>query len=345
MLPEATVRHIDLAIRQHRSFALALMPGSELPLWFENGTCRELSPDGPLTDTPYSFEFSPWLGKFSGRGIIGKMPVVSEEMDVQIRSTSKEEYLKAVTDVICQCRERDGKTVYSRIICGMTADDGRTGWGKIAHRFFSRFPLTFRFMFYTPGTKGWMGATPELLLEFDKMTGAFHTVAFAGTRKANGSHQWDAKNIHENRIVSDYILSKLNEIGIKATASELSTVNYGSIEHLCSHIEGITGTGRLSEIIDAINPTPALCGFPKQSAIDDICRFERHKRHCYGGFVAVNGHNTYNAYVNLRCVHFDDTKYAIYGGGGIMPESIPLSEYEETEAKTSFLQTLLGHCG
>ena len=80
MLPEATVRHIDLAIRQHRSFALALMPGSELPIWFENGTCRELSPNGPLTDTPYSFEFSPWLGKFSKRGVIGKMPVSSEEM-------------------------------------------------------------------------------------------------------------------------------------------------------------------------------------------------------------------------------------------------------------------------
>ena len=341
MLSHATIKHINIAIKQRRTFALVLMPCNETPLWFEKGLCHSISPDGPISDKQYSFEISPWLGKFNEREIIGNTHNLSLEMNVQCRSTSKNEYIEGVTEVIKSCRGRNGKTVYSRIICGDITENATEYWGEIADRLFRRFPMTFRYIFYTPHTKGWMGATPELLIDFDKDSGQVHTVAFAGTRKNGDEVQWDAKNIHENRVVSDYIVSKLNELGIIAIPSELSTVDYGSIEHLCSHINGTAGMASLSEIIDAINPTPALCGFPKLSAIEDIHKYEAHNRYCYGGFLAVNEDRRYKAFVNLRCVHFDDTKYSIYGGGGIMPESIPYSEFEETEAKTSFLRELL----
>ncbi len=340
MLPEVTIRHINKAIRQCRTFALALPPGCEEPLWFEDGLCYNASPEGRLTDKQYSFEISPWLGRFNDRGIIGKKKI-QEVMLVQRQSTSKDEYLEAVGNVIKSCSERYGKTVYSRIICSDLIENPMERWGELANVFFEQFPLTFRYVFYTPETKGWMGATPELLLDFDKTTGEFHTVAFAGTRKSGSSESWDAKNVHENRIVLDYIIAELKNMGIDATASDLFTINYGAIEHLCSHITGSTRVASLPEIIDAINPTPALCGFPKLSAIDDIRRYERHDRYCYGGFIAVNEPNRYRAFVNLRCLHFDEVGYSIYGGGGIMPESNPYSEFEETEAKTSLLCGLL----
>lgn len=344
MLSDSTIIHINRAIASCDTFALVIMPFGNTPVWFENGCSYIGNPDGKATDTQMSFEYSPWLGEFSQRGILGVRELqASCEITPETHSTTHDEYIGEVSQIISNCIRRDGKTVYSRVICG-SLPDNHLSWGEMADRFFTRFPMAFRYLMYTPETKGWIGATPEQLLEFDKDSGKVSTVAFAGTRNVSETGKdWDEKNIRENRFVSDYICQKLQELGIEVHATPLSTVNYGNIEHLCSHISGISHASRLSDIMDAINPTPALCGFPKEDAIRDIDRYEHHKRNCYGGFVAVDSPSGYHAFVNLRCMHFHGSRYCIYGGGGIVPESVPEAEFNETAAKTAFLTELLGH--
>ncbi len=121
----------------------------------------------------------------------------------------------------------------------------------------------------------------------------------------------------------------------------VGNVGYGAIEHLCAHISCQAPAAMLPQIIDALNPTPALCGYPLGDAVSDIALYERHRRHLYGGYIAVRDSKGYHAYVNLRCVHFDSRRFCIYGGGGIVTASVPAEEYAETEAKTSFLRQLL----
>ena len=50
------------------------------------------------------------------------------------------------------------------------------------------------------------------------------------------------------------------------------------------------------------------------------------------------------AFVNLRCVHFDQKHYCVFGGGGITPMSDPDDEFAETTAKTSALVGIIESC-
>lgn len=342
-LNATTVEQINRAIYDSRTFAVVLCPDASLPLWFEGSVCKCASPHGAILPDFLSFDIAPWLKRFADRWSLGSNLPTWQPMNPVREGMSRGEYLNSVKRIIDSCKVRHGKTVFSRTICGDVpkVDNSGFNWGETADIFFSHFPQTFRYICYSPATKGWMGASPELLLDFNKNNGQFHTVAFAGTRKSDLHPKgWDKKNLRENKFVSDYIISALNDIGARTTLSPLRTVAYGDIEHLCSDIYGCGERSRLGEILDAINPTPALCGFPKEAALADLETYEPHQRHCYGGFIGIETSLTYRAYVNLRCVHFDFERYCIYGGGGIIGESVPESEYEETVAKTSFLLKL-----
>ena len=56
----------------------------------------------------------------------------------------------------------------------------------------------------------------------------------------------------------------------------------------------------MDSVLEAINPTPALCGTPTDEALRDIAACELHSRRCYGGYVAVRTPGRLDAFVNLR---------------------------------------------
>ena len=323
----AMAEEIDRAIASGETFGMVLFPGSDKPVWF-----------GPNHKSEgITMEIAPWLTPFSRRFSINTPLTVAAdpiEMPIPTQSTSHADYIKGVTRVIESCTGRNGKTVYSRVICG---EMKATTPGQVARQLFASHPGCLRFIYHTPQTGGWLGATPELLLDMDKRTGTFHTMALAGTRKRGSTHRWDDKNLRENHFVINYITASLAALGIDTEVSPLETVAYGGIEHLCSHITGRASSLMIPQIIDALNPTPALCGYPKADAIADITRFENHPRGCYGGIIGFSSETSYRAFVNLRCMHFDGLRYCIYGGGGITSQSVPDEEYSETTAKTALL--------
>lgn len=267
---------------------------------------------------------------------------------------TRDHYLSAVGEIIANCRRRAGKTVFSRVI------EGRCGGldiASVAERLFSEFPATFRHVYYTPETGLWIGATPELLLSYDDESARLRTVAFAGTRislprtplavTASGEEWldadgWDDKNLREHRFVLDYITDALSSLGLDCEVSEPMSVRYGKIEHLCHRISAPASPEIVEKALDLINPTPALCGFPKEDAIADIARGEAHPRDCYGGFVGVADSGSFRAYVNLRCAAVAGETFRIYGGGGITGDSCAEEEYAETVSKTAKLRELFG---
>ncbi len=340
-----TIEQINLAITERRTFSVVILPTSSTILWFEANKCKIISRNGEVVfSDSISFDISPWLQPFAKRWKLTNATPAFEKMQPYKQSMTRHDYIKAVSDIIEICKQRNGKTVFSRTICGeIPNEDNRYNWGETADKFFTPFVNTLRYILYSPQTGGWMGATPELLIEFNKITGQFHTVAFAGTRKKSSTNasEWDKKNIRENRFVSTYIVNALQKIGIQTTVSPSRNVTYGNIEHLCADISGTAAPHHLSAIIDAINPTPALCGFPKEDALADLAIYEPHKRYLYGGFIAIDTVDRYMAFVNLRCIHFDQDTYCIYGGGGIVGDSVPEREYDETVAKTNSLVELL----
>lgn len=303
------------------------------------------------------FETAKWLAPYSLRSIIenphplesaGKdvspsllsNPGIEGERDPRT-SISKKQYIAAAEAIIESCRARSGKTVFSRIIEGRNPALSPI---DAARELAATFPNAFTFLFSTPATGCWIGATPETLLNFDYQTRSIETMAYAGTRLFAGDATWDAKNLRENQYVVDHIIAKFNQLGIQPEVSAPYSSPYGHLQHLRRDISAtLPQDVEYWQLLDLINPTPALCGTPTDAAIVDISRYESAPRGCYGGFVALHRPGVYfRAFACLRCARlYPDGRFEIHAGGGLTPDSTPLCEYLETESKAAPLLHIL----
>lgn len=213
------------------------------------------------------------------------------------------------------------------------------------------------YVWYHPKIGTWLGATPEILL---KTRGtAFTTMSLAGTKLINETGDkpiWEDKELHEQRLVTEYIESVLKERSKNLEVGELETVRAGHLWHLRTKISGMYEKNNIGELITALHPTPAVCGFPKQEAKEFILQNESYTRSYYTGFLGelnfknerarnTNNRNKENSayrsittsselYVNLRCMQIVDGKAIVYVGGGITFDSNAENEWEETENKS-----------
>lgn len=255
-------------------------------------------------------------------------------------ATDKNDYLQKVSSLIAKLKCRGGKTVISRTTIGSAAG---VDWCKVAEQYFEKFGNAFAYLYYMPETGAWLGASPELLLSHDKSSNQVSTMSLAGTRPASVHEQpWDDKNIKEQQLVTDFIVNTLKSNGLCVNVGEVATLNYGTIEHLCTRISATMPNDlTFLDLANKLSPTPALAGYPREDALAEIAQIERHDRRCYGGYIYINDAARAEAFVNLRCVSFDNDRWCIYTGGGITADSNPTSEWLETEAKASALLSLI----
>lgn len=376
-------------LKLHIPFAVCHIPGNENLEFFcgevkstqRGSSCFSAKHnDNTLSQNSNAFIIgqwlSPWRERISINASVSFTTIADDSFDENIvlrnlasqstynfspsRVISKEEYLTAVSKIINNCKARNGKTVYSRIIPG---ENHILDITFAARKLFNSFYDSFGFLYYTPITGCWLGASPESLLDFNIDTRLASTMAFAGTRSADaGNAPWDEKNLRENLFVADYIQEQFRSLGIEPKVSSPYTIGYGSIQHLRRDITAyLPESLNFTELLDKLNPTPALCGTPLNEAIADINQYELHKRECYGGFVGVyqtqtneidNASNdnqtkqqrSFRSFVNLRSARIstDAThRFEIIAGGGIIADSNPQSEWAETEAKSSRLKAIL----
>lgn len=259
-------------------------------------------------------------------------------MTVPDSSTPREAYTRAVSKLVEKLKMRNGKTVICRIIAG---EFPTPDVEEMARDYFSRFPDMLCFMFYHPLTGHWMGASPELLLQSDGDT--LYTRALAGTRERASQESWSAKNLEEHRIVVDDIIASAEAVdGVSAVAGETSTFTYGALEHLCTPvILKSAGVVPVDRLVSSIHPTAAVCGFPRDIALEEINEIEKVPRNCYGGLISIRKGSRLWVYVILRCVHFDDSRWAVYTGSGVTADSDAGDEWIETQAKAEPLIDLL----
>ena len=252
-------------------------------------------------------------------------------------STDYGNYITNVSKLIDILKKRSGKTVISRTITGKIY---RTAWADIAEQIFNKYPSAFCFIYYTPSTGAWLGASPEVLIKADKENN-FYTMSLAGTHAIG--EQWDEKNIREQQIVTEFISDTLHPLCSKIIIGDTKNLQYGKIEHLCTCIKGkLLDNIDVMTVIKQLSPTPAVAGYPRDVALKEIEQFENHSRECYSGYIAIQNEYGISAFVNLRCLQFTPQgDYCIYVGGGITAASTPECEWEETNAKASVLLSIL----
>jgi len=205
---------------------------------------------------------------------------------------------------------------------------------------------------YRYSVDGFVGASPELLVEVDGSVVRSHPLA--GTTPRTGDPDTDRraaaellaseKNQVEHRVVIDMIHDTLLPwCSYLDWEPEASIVTVANVQHLGTAMEGHLSDPRpnVLELVAALCPTPALGGFPRAEALVLIAQAEGFVRGRYGGavgWVDANGDGTWA--VAIRCAELstDRRSARLVAGGGIVGESEPLAELAETQAK---LQAML----
>ena len=203
-------------------------------------------------------------------------------------------------------------------------------------------PKAFTYLVVSKETGIWMGASPELLIS--RQDGICTTVSLAGTRPHDANDEsWTHKEKEEQGLVSNYIDNLLKNYKITEYKKEgPSIIKAGNLTHLKTLYTFKNKTSlRLAHFVQALHPTPALCGEPKEKAMHLIKKVETHKRSYYSGFLGPISKNALNLYVNIRCMKINPSYSTIYVGGGLTRQSDLESEWNETILKSKTLLSVI----
>ncbi len=259
------------------------------------------------------------------------------------KSTTFEEHQFEVNSIVSRLKKsgESHKTVAARVLI----QDCKRSAGKIFTKLCNIYPSANILFFHSSGSGSWKGSSPKMLLTITGNT--LTTKSLAGTRPADTPGEWDDKNKEEQRIVSRYIADLLSRLGLTLEITDPITKKAGPIEHLQTLMsaklpDNISIPLLVKQITGTLSPTPALCGFPKDEALTDILRLENFSRGYYGGYAGLIDKFGVHLFVNLRsCMLTKTEKLILFAGGGIMADSIPSAEWEETERKLSTLLDIL----
>ena len=219
---------------------------------------------------------------------------------------------------------------------------------ELFYRACALYPRLFIALVDTPKSGCWLTATPEILLE--GLGSDWRTIALAGTMKLEGdqlngegeSLTWSTKNIQEQRIVATYITECLEQFTSDFREEGPRTVRAANLVHLRSDFTfRLSDHAHIGNLLQALHPTPAVCGLPKREAFQFIVRNEHTPRRYYSGFMGPLGTDETHLYVSLRCMNIDHDTCHLYAGGGLLKDSILEQEWQETEAKLETIRKLL----
>ncbi len=205
------------------------------------------------------------------------------------------------------------------------------------------YPDAFVHLFHLPEKATWIGATPELLLEMKGEEG--RTQALAGTRPKGEGMEWSDKERREQASVEEHISTVLEQNEVPFERSGPETVSAGNIEHLSTHFSfSAQELGKApSKLIRELHPTPAVCGSPRDRAMELIEATESRSRSFYAGAIGPWGvEGEYALYVNLRSARIWEEALELFVGGGINSGSDPEKEWEETVRKAGTVRRALG---
>ena len=248
---------------------------------------------------------------------------------------SYDDYIRLINKTVSELNSTEtNKIVISRIKEIVNNDFNLIETFKNLHQ---AYPKAFLYVWYTPTNGLWIGASPELLLKESNFK--IETVSLAGTLPKD--EDWTAKEIHEQQVVTDYILNQLS-VATNVVSDGPHTIDAGFFNHLKTYISANVETYQeVESILKALHPTPAVCGMPKDKAKDYIIRNEGYDRKYYAGFFGFKKPAESLYFVNLRCAQIFSNVVKLYVGGGIMPDSIAEKEWHETEMKSKTIGNLL----
>ena len=210
----------------------------------------------------------------------------------------------------------------------------------IGARLAAAHPRALRF-----GVDGFCGASPELLVS--RMGEVVRAHPMAGTTPRSGDAEADARRAGEMlasakmREEHQITIDEVHEILLPWCSyldaePEPSAIAAGSVQHLATLVEGRLSQPAPSviELVAALHPTPAVGGSPRGVALDLIAELEPAGRGRYAGPVGWVDHAGNGAWaVGIRSVSVTGRQASLWAGVGVVADSDPTAELDETRAK------------
>ena len=194
--------------------------------------------------------------------------------------------------------------------------------------------------------EGWaiVSASPELFLA--RRGRRVWTAPIKGTRPL-GEHVEGAKDAAEHTMIVDLErndLSRVCEPGSVRWPELMAERELAGVTHLVSTVEGRLRAGAgLAELLAATFPGGSVTGAPKVAALDEIARLEPVGRGAsMGALGVVRGNGDLELALTIRTFAVADGRIHLWVGGGIVWDSDPHEEIEESWVKARPLLAALG---
>jgi anthranilate synthase component I len=210
-------------------------------------------------------------------------------------------------------------------------------------------PSPFMFYLKSPGCT-LIGSSPEILCRVED--GVVTSRPLAGTRRRGATEQADqalAKELLDDpKERAEHIMlvdlhrndvGRVCEPGSVVVKDRMSIERYSHVMHITSNVSGKLAAGKTA--LDALRvslPVGTVSGAPKVRAMQIIDEVEPTRRGPYGGGVGyLDFAGNMDVCIALRTIVWRHGTYDVQCGAGVVADSIPASEYDETISKAKAL--------
>jgi anthranilate synthase component 1 len=214
-------------------------------------------------------------------------------------------------------------------------------------------PSPYLFFFKTGGDVV-VGSSPEVMV---RRTGnRVELRPIAGTRRRGATEQEDRQLaddlLADEKEKAEHVmlvdlgrndLGRVSETGSVQVRDYMTVERYSHVMHLVSHVEGVLR--RDADAVDVLRaafPAGTLTGAPKVRAMEIIRELEPQPRGLYGGALGYIGYDgTMDMAITIRTLEMTPGQAAVQAGAGIVYNSDPDREYEETCQKAMAMKKAL----
>ena len=214
----------------------------------------------------------------------------------------------------------------------------------ILNRLRHQYPDCYSFLVRNNDEASFIGSTPERLASFNSnfvlTEGLAGSISRGKTASEDAKMEYDllhsSKDIHEQAIVLEAIKERLEPFSKEINHPNSPAIKkLSNVQHLYTPIRATMKDGiSRTEVLKNLHPTPAVGGFPRNEAVEFIKKHENFDRGWYAapvGWINASGNGEF--IVGIRSGLITKEKVRFFAGCGIVQDSDPEKEWEETNMK------------
>lgn len=188
-----------------------------------------------------------------------------------------------------------------------------------------------------------LGSSPETLVKLSQ--GKVHVKPIAGTRKRGSTEQ------HDEELIADLLndpkekaehtmlvdlgrndIGRISKYGSVHVSELMNIEKYSHVIHIVSSVEGeLRQNMSAIDVFKACFPAGTVSGAPKVKAMQIIDNLEKHRRGIYAGAVGYFSFNgDMDVCIAIRTIYVKNNTTYLQAGAGIVADSNPEREYQET---------------